>query len=73
MKTIEEFKLSVYGDNYVGNDSAQDKVTEASKKRKAIMDNAIKESAKYDWADLADKGKVGKMLSILHFTCMLPI
>jgi len=34
------------------------KASEASKKRKAIADNAVKESANYDWDDLADNGKV---------------
>nr|XP_023881819.1 ATP-dependent DNA helicase 2 subunit KU70 [Quercus suber]POE73848.1 atp-dependent dna helicase 2 subunit ku70 [Quercus suber] len=59
VSAVEEFKLSVYGDNYdeeelVGNGKA----SETSKKRKAIADNAVKESAKYDWDDLADNGKL---------------
>lgn len=60
VSAVEEFKLSVYGDNYdeekelVGNGKA----SEASKKRKAIADNAVKESANYDWDDLADNGKL---------------
>ncbi|KAK9997082.1 hypothetical protein SO802_021768 [Lithocarpus litseifolius] len=60
VSAVEEFKLSVYGDNYdeekelVGNGKA----SETSKKRKAIADNAVKESANYDWDDLADNGKL---------------
>lgn len=45
------------------------KASETSKKRKAIADNAVKESAKYDWDDLADNGKVKLevyLLSLLH-------
>ena len=71
VSAVEEFKLSVYGDNYdeekelVGNGKA----SEASKKRKAIADNAVKESANYDWDDLADNGKVKfevYLLSLLY-------
>ncbi|XP_062170512.1 ATP-dependent DNA helicase 2 subunit KU70 [Alnus glutinosa] len=57
---LEEFKCSVYGDNYdedselVGNGKA----SETSKKRKAIAENAVKESASYDWSELADNGKL---------------
>lgn len=56
---MEEFKLSVYGENYDDNDlAASGKATEASRKRKAIAENANKEYAKYDWFELADSGKV---------------
>ncbi|XVF78951.1 hypothetical protein PTKIN_Ptkin14bG0179700 [Pterospermum kingtungense] len=53
-KAIEEFKLSVYGDNYdEENDHlGKGKAAEASRKRKA---DAAKD---YDWADLADNGKL---------------
>ncbi|KAL4632557.1 hypothetical protein ACB092_04G060000 [Castanea dentata] len=60
VSAVEEFKLSVYSGNYdeekelVGNGKA----SETSKKRKAIADNAVKESANYDWDDLADNGKL---------------
>lgn len=70
VSAVEEFKLSVYGDNYdeekelVGNGKA----SETSKKRKAIADNAVKESANYDWDDLADNGKVKfKYIYYLYF------
>ncbi|XP_007021875.2 PREDICTED: ATP-dependent DNA helicase 2 subunit KU70 [Theobroma cacao] len=60
VKAIEEFKLSVYGDNY---DEERDflgkgKVGESSRKRKTIVENAVKESANYDWADLAENGQL---------------
>ncbi|KAI4390151.1 hypothetical protein MLD38_002293 [Melastoma candidum] len=58
VKAIDEFKLSVYGGNYMENASGQGKMTEASKKRKTLMDNAVRESAKYNWADLANRGKI---------------
>lgn len=60
VKALEEFKLAVYGENYEEeNDSkANGKTSEASRKRKAIAENAVKESANYNWADLADNGKV---------------
>lgn len=60
VNALEEFKLSVYGENY---DEAKEfetngKVSEASRKRKAIAENAVKECTNYDWSDLADNGKV---------------
>lgn len=60
MKAFEEFKLSVYGENYEDENDLVDgkKTSEASKKRKAAADNAAKEYANYDWSDLADNGKV---------------
>ncbi|KDO44368.1 hypothetical protein CISIN_1g0069752mg, partial [Citrus sinensis] len=59
VKAVEEFKLSVYGDNY--DEEGDVKVSEASRKRKAATENAAKECANYDWADLADKGKLKEM------------
>lgn len=61
-KAIEEFKLSVYGDNYDEESEhlGKEKVGEASRKRKAVAENAAKD---YDWADLANNGKV--KLSVL--------
>ncbi|KAK2980381.1 hypothetical protein RJ640_014554 [Escallonia rubra] len=60
VKALEEFKLSVYGENYdEENDfTGNGKTSEASRKRKAIAENAVKESANYDWTDLADNGKL---------------
>lgn len=36
-----------------------EKLSEASKKRKANNDNATKEYATYEWPNLADNGQVG--------------
>ncbi|CAI9117359.1 OLC1v1018737C1 [Oldenlandia corymbosa var. corymbosa] len=59
VKALEGFKLSVYGENYEENDVATSgKVFEASRKRKATAENASRESAKYDWSELADSGKL---------------
>ncbi|XP_061993119.1 ATP-dependent DNA helicase 2 subunit KU70 [Rosa rugosa] len=71
VRTIEEFKHSVYGENYdeeseVGNA----KVSETTKKRKAAAENAVKEIAKHDWADLADNGKL-KNLTVMDLKCYL--
>ncbi|GMH09670.1 hypothetical protein Nepgr_011511 [Nepenthes gracilis] len=55
VNALEEFKLSVYGDNY---DKEESRANEASRKRKAISDNAIKEYANYNWQDLADNEKL---------------
>ncbi|KAL2928045.1 ATP-dependent DNA helicase 2 subunit KU70, partial [Bienertia sinuspersici] len=54
VNAIEEFKHSVYGENYVEGES---NVTEASKKRKALADKAVQEAGNYDWEDLAENGK----------------
>ncbi|XP_048130782.1 ATP-dependent DNA helicase 2 subunit KU70 isoform X1 [Rhodamnia argentea] len=59
VKAIEEFKLSVYGDKYDESDNAgHKKVSEASKKRKALADGAVQKSAQYNWDALADSGKL---------------
>lgn len=60
---IEEFKLSVYGENYDENEV--NGVSDASRKRKAIAQNAVKESANYDWAALANTGTVTFQLACL--------
>lgn len=60
-KAIEEFKLSVYGEDYnEENDEAAEhgKTTNASRKRKAASEDVVKEYAKYNWLELADSGKV---------------
>ncbi|XP_052173907.1 ATP-dependent DNA helicase 2 subunit KU70 [Diospyros lotus] len=58
VNALEEFKNSVYGENYDDGDKTNEKPSDASKKRKAIAENAVKESANYDWPDLADTGKL---------------
>ncbi|KAF7139305.1 hypothetical protein RHSIM_Rhsim07G0086500 [Rhododendron simsii] len=66
VNALEEFKLSVYGENY---DEAKEfetngKVSEASRKRKAIAENAVKECTNYDWSDLADNGKLKDLTTV---------
>ncbi|KAG5078693.1 hypothetical protein JHK82_057388 [Glycine max] len=59
VRALEEFKTSVYGDNYdEENEPGTEKPTEASKKRKANAEFATKECENYDWGDLADTGKL---------------
>ncbi|XP_051149788.1 ATP-dependent DNA helicase 2 subunit KU70 [Andrographis paniculata] len=57
---LEEFKLSVYGENYNEENDTMDtgKTSEASRKRKLIADHASKEYANYNWSDLADSGQL---------------
>jgi ATP-dependent DNA helicase 2 subunit 1 len=63
VKAIEEFKASVFGENY-DQEEAEAAAAKAgtSKKRKAITDAASQKSATYDWADLADNGKVSSQV-----------
>ncbi|KQK20547.1 hypothetical protein BRADI_1g55250v3 [Brachypodium distachyon] len=62
VKAIEEFKASVFGENYDQEEAeAAASKAGASKKRKAITDAASQKSAAYDWADLADTGKLKEM------------
>ncbi|KAL2323806.1 hypothetical protein Fmac_022864 [Flemingia macrophylla] len=59
VRALEEFKTSVYGDNYDEEDEhSTGKPTEASKKRKANAEYATRECENYDWAELADTGKL---------------
>ncbi|PIA35887.1 hypothetical protein AQUCO_03400046v1 [Aquilegia coerulea] len=61
VNALEEFKISVYGENYDQEeaDALSSKTSsEAAKKRKAIAECAVKECANYDWAELADNGKL---------------
>lgn len=59
VRALEEFKNSVYGENYdEENENGIGKPTEASKKRKAHAEFAVKECENYDWGELADTGKV---------------
>ncbi|KAI5648417.1 hypothetical protein M9H77_34422 [Catharanthus roseus] len=63
-KAIEEFKLSVYGEDYnEENDEAAEhgKTTNASRKRKAASEDVVKEYAKYNWLELADSGKLKEL------------
>ncbi|MBA0759021.1 hypothetical protein Gotri_021962, partial [Gossypium trilobum] len=56
VKAAEAFKLSVYGDSYdEESDMGKEKMSEASRKRKAIAENAAKD---FDWGNLADKGQL---------------
>lgn len=62
VKAIEEFKASVYGENYDQEEAeAAAAKAGASKKRKTITDAASQKSAAYDWAELADAGKLKDM------------
>lgn len=66
VRAIEEFKIAVYGENHDQEEAAKKgSTTEASKKRKAIYQVALKESASYDWADLAENGKL-KDLTVME-------
>ncbi|VFQ72427.1 unnamed protein product [Cuscuta campestris] len=63
VKALEEFKVCVYGENYdeeieLASKAKTAATSEASKKRKAIAENAVKEYAKHDWSDLADNGQL---------------
>lgn len=65
---IEEFKTSVYGENYDQEEAeaAAGKASRgnASKKRKEVTDAAAQISAAYDWAELADNGKLKEMTTV---------
>lgn len=58
-KALEEFKLSVYGENYdeENEDATHGKASNASKKRKQA-EEALKKCAYFDWDKLADDGKL---------------
>lgn len=72
VSALEEFKLSVYGDNDDVESELVDngKASETSNKRKAIAENAVKECANFDWDDLADSGKV--RLQVFLLSCFDP-
>ncbi|KAG8375963.1 hypothetical protein BUALT_Bualt09G0013800 [Buddleja alternifolia] len=62
VKALEEFQISIYGENLEQeNELDSDKTRGTSNKRKTIADNATKEYANYDWADLADNGKLKEL------------
>ncbi|EXB97445.1 ATP-dependent DNA helicase 2 subunit KU70 [Morus notabilis] len=69
VKSLEEFKLSVYGENYQ-EENGPGKAVDASKKRKAAAELAAKESAIHDWGELADNGKL-KDLTVAQLKCYL--
>ena len=70
VKAFEEFKAAVFGENY-DQEEAEAAAAKggASKKRKAIVDAASQKSEDYDWADLADNGKVSSQV-ILQRLCL---
>jgi ATP-dependent DNA helicase 2 subunit 1 len=62
VKAIEEFKTAVYGENY-NEEEEEEKAAggaqaNGTRKRKIIAEKAAEESKSYDWADLAESGKV---------------
>uniref|UniRef100_A0A0E0LHX9 ATP-dependent DNA helicase 2 subunit KU70 n=1 Tax=Oryza punctata TaxID=4537 RepID=A0A0E0LHX9_ORYPU len=62
VKAVEEFKASVYGENYDQEEAEAAAVKAgASKKRKALTDAAAEKSAAHNWAELADTGKLKDM------------
>lgn len=67
---MEDYKVSVYGENHdqeeAENNAAKSTMSDAAKKRKAIVETAVQECANYEWADLADNGKVKALLDFLH-------
>lgn len=67
VKALEEFKNSVYGENYEdGNEIQKDgKVSDISRKRKTNSELAVKESANYDWNELAENGQL-KDLTVME-------
>ncbi|XP_008786103.2 ATP-dependent DNA helicase 2 subunit KU70 isoform X1 [Phoenix dactylifera] len=62
VRALQEFKISVYGENHdqeeANTAAAKGSGSEASRKRKAMAETAARESASYDWADLAENGKL---------------
>ncbi|XP_065861912.1 ATP-dependent DNA helicase 2 subunit KU70 [Euphorbia lathyris] len=67
VKAVEDFKLSVYGENYDEEILGDGKANDASKKRKAAAAN---ESTVFNWAELADNGQL-KDLTVLQLKCYL--
>lgn len=57
-KALEDFKVSVYGENYDEDENTGKKTSNASNKRKQISEDAINKCAYYNWEKLADDGKV---------------
>ncbi|KAK9141103.1 hypothetical protein Scep_010784 [Stephania cephalantha] len=57
VNALEEFKISVYGENYDYEASTKAE-SDAAKKRKAAAETAAMECAHYDWAELCEGGKL---------------
>ncbi|XP_071702193.1 ATP-dependent DNA helicase 2 subunit KU70 [Rutidosis leptorrhynchoides] len=68
-KALEEFKVSVFGENYdeEAENATRGKANNATKKRKSA---AEEKCAYYDWAKLADDGKL-KDLTVTELKCYL--
>ncbi|XP_068660973.1 ATP-dependent DNA helicase 2 subunit KU70 [Aristolochia californica] len=60
VKVVEEFKTAVYGENHDQEEAEKSKSSgsDASKKRKAVAEQAAKECTNYNWDELADSGKL---------------
>ncbi|XXG46985.1 hypothetical protein AAC387_Pa02g1703 [Persea americana] len=62
VNALEDYKVSVYGENHdqeeAENNAAKSTISDTAKKRKAILETAVQECANYEWADLADNGKL---------------
>lgn len=65
VNALDDFKVAVYGETHdqeeAKHEAAKPTASDASKKRKAIAEKAVQECANYDWADLADNGKLKDM------------
>lgn len=70
-RALEDFKLSVYGENHdqeeADKTSSKSCAGEATKKRKANAEAAV---GSYSWAKLADEGKVRLCSNYYYFTLM---
>ncbi|KAH7661309.1 ATP-dependent DNA helicase 2 subunit 1 protein [Dioscorea alata] len=60
VNALEDFKIAVYGENHDLEEVSSKKSsgTDASRKRKAMVEAAVESAANHDWADLADNGKL---------------
>ncbi|KAG0474073.1 hypothetical protein HPP92_015930 [Vanilla planifolia] len=70
VRAVEEFKVAVYGENHDQEEAAKGNPSQASRKRKAIFEVALKESASYDWDELAENGKL-KDLTVMELKTYL--
>lgn len=58
VKALEDFKFSVYGEDYHEENDECGKVKDASRKRKAATEIAKEKFSKYDWVELAESGQL---------------